>query len=262
MLGLGVDPNQFERIINRFIETMRGNALESSQDLNIVNQIIDIWHNFFKLVKPFFANTEMLRRHVIVAGITLEALHLYLLSFWLAMTNFVDGARAVLRSSLDTLAFGILLEQQHRQLTNMRNHRLTEKHLNRLFEKVNNILRRDGRRYSSPFTHLMTRYPEDIRKRAVKFYGELSAGVHGRDVRALEIALLLGHADTLVNRAPEYFEMSGWEGLIDFVSFARRREMFQTLKIDIAEYRQNFLRSLREAANIWVRIVQHYLEMD
>jgi len=38
--------------------------------------------------------------------------------------------------------------------------------------------------------------------------------------------------------------------------------MFQTLKIDIAEYRQNFLRSLREAANIWVRIVQHYLEMD
>ncbi|MEM4282786.1 MAG: hypothetical protein QXN89_03905 [Candidatus Woesearchaeota archaeon] len=263
MLGVGIDSNEFEGIIKRFTETIRNNAIESSQDLKIVNDIIDIWQNFLNLVKPFLTNPEILMRHVIVAGITLEALHLYLLSFWLALTNFIDGARAVLRSSLDTLAFGILLERQHRRLKNMSNQRLSYEHLNSLFENVNNMLEGGKRRYSSPFTFLMNGYPENIRRRARRFYRELSAGVHGRDVSALEIALLLGHADTLVNKTPEDFKkIIGREGLIDFVSFARRREMFQTLNINIAEYRQKFLKSLREAAKICVRIMEHYLSSD
>ena len=264
--GLPSEADYYAKVSEKFSEILKvaSKNIRTDWEIGRFKELPPLWNEMILTILPLYELIVKDQQYIRLGGMGRESLHLYFVSLWLAEADYVNAARATLRSSLDALAVGILLEREHRK-----NRRIDPK-INKDTETFRKIVHEDYESVAqrirnepdlnSPFKYLLYHFEDKRLERRgerredelkVKFglnpyiiYTDLSSSVHEA----------VSYTDTLQLLSPGVQPPSFTDLVpaifLDFASGATRRELLEKNKQTIDKWRRKFHNDFINATKI------------
>jgi hypothetical protein len=275
---LGLTQERFENIFgNRTFGVLKDNSIENIRaDWNVLQQLPQKWERLLPPILELASNEKKVKSHFHLVGMGVEMLRIYFLALSLAEADNVNVARSLLRSCLDALAYGTLLDRlpKEGQLDfgdTPRLEKLVQKQHNRIAYKIR-VERKQTKHNRTPFSYLLYHLkdydlkeppiePEKIEMiDALKFYSNLSGSVH-EDASSTDAFALRPRAKWLLSLWPKFAKDSVVRHLFpDFASGAMRTGLKGAMREVLSQRRREFITNYSEATDILSEVIR--LELD
>lgn len=212
---LHLSEKDLEAIYSRFshvlYETCQRNLRD---DWGYIERLEMIWNKVVLPINGLAQKRDLMKRHANLFGMAVESVNLYFLSLWLAESNYINPASVILRSSLEGLAYSLLLDLRFTS----RIHRLDieanleafQKYAEDATKEINDEIRNDGEDGTSSAFKYLLRHSENygipLEQNSLsemeELYKRLSKSVH-EEAPVMDLFVLTKYAPKILDFLPD-----------------------------------------------------------